>query len=146
MKQVEVKLFDGFLFFVDGEDISLSEQERETFALLFAAGGNPVTAKQLWKLLYEPKGCRYSSHYYAYRVSRLRRELFARQLGDILENGLSPVRFTRIDRALTCDYFAMLDGKLPLLKKELFLPEYSWSAVLYSTDWERLQENWERCR
>lgn len=141
---IEVQLFEGFRITVDGREQPMAFSAKETLALLMVAGGKRVTAKALWKVLYDYKKVKYSSLLYTRRIKDLESELETLGLSEILYSGTRNVRFCRIIQdAFICDYFEMLNGRRPMGTNEDFLPEYEWAKNFYCKDWNSLYLHWD---
>lgn len=139
MNKIEIKLFDRFQIIVDGRELPLAPSAKELIALLVIGGGYRITAKGLWKILYEYKGIKYNSTFYTDRLSDLCSELKYFHITDLVFNGCTKVRFCRINMDVVhCDYYDMLDGIIPFRKEEKFLPEYRWAKALYHNSWANL--------
>lgn len=120
---------------------------KEVLALLIVAGGNKVTARGLWKTLYEYKGIKYNSSFFTERINDMKSELEFFQVSDIIYTGRDRVRFCRMNRdAIVCDYYEMLDGRLPCGEEKDFLPEYEWASGFYQKDWTALFEYWKNLK
>lgn len=143
MNSVKIKLFDGFRFMVNEHEYALIPSVKETLALLIVAGGNRVTAKGLWKVLYEYKGIKYNSAFFSERMGDLKSELEILQASDIVYNGLNNVRVCRINTdAVICDYYEMLNERIVFREKKDFLPEFPWADAFYHTNWTELHQHW----
>lgn len=144
MDKVKIQLFDGFQVVVNGRELPLAPSAKETLALLTVAGGKRVTAKAVWKILYDYKKIRYDGRIYTKRINDVKSELEVFQISDIIIRGAAMVRFCRINQdAVTCDYYEMLDGRLPFREKKDFLPEYEWASDYYRKDWHDLYQYWD---
>lgn len=144
MSSVEIRLFEGFRVIADGRELPLSPSVKETLALLTAAGGKKVTAKALWKVLYDYKKVGYNSVLYTRRINELKSELEAFKISGIVYSGTKNVRFCRIvQEAVVCDYFEMLSGSLPIGRESDFLPEYEWAKNFYHNDRSSLYQYWD---
>lgn len=142
---VTIHLFHEFRLIIDSRNIPLSPRESALLAYLTAAAGKKVTAKNYWEIIIKPQKYSYSSRFYSSAYKQLRQTLNALNADEILETGLDSVRFCRINtNAIHCDYYDMLDGRIPLIGKELFLPEYPWAADLYCSSRREMNTTNER--
>lgn len=147
MDKVKIQLFDGFQVVINGRELPLAPSAKETLALLTVAGGKRVTAKAVWKILYDYKKIGYNGSLYTKRINDIKSELEVFQISDIIICGVATVRFCRINRdAVACDYYEMLDGKLPFGEEAFFLPEYEWAKEFYRKDWHDLYQYWDNLK
>lgn len=129
---INIILFSEFCVEINNCKMNLTEKERELMALLVVTGGQKITAKNYWEILVKPKKYVYNARYYTSAVRTLNQSLITYAAQEVMEAGLEPVRFCRINTdAIQCDYYDMLDGKAELLGKEKFLPEYAWASDFY---------------
>lgn len=144
MNEIKIQLFGGFQVFVNERELPLAPSAKEMLALLTAAGGKRVTAKAVWNILYDNKKIRYDGRLYTKRINDVKRELEVFQVSDIITCGAATVRFCQINRdAVTCDFYEMLDGKLPFRERKDFLPEYEWANHYYRKDWQDFYQYWD---
>lgn len=142
MNTVRIQLFGEFQIFVNGRELPLAPSVKETLALMAAAGGSRITAKGLWKILYSYKGRGYNSVFYTERISDMCNELAFFQVSDIIYSGIRPVRYNRLERrSVSCDYYEMLDGNMPMGEEKNFLPEFAWASAFYQKDWQAFSRN-----
>ena len=117
------------------------------FALLLAAGGNPVTAMDAWLYLGKSRGFSYSSQFFQAGHMGLISDLMRYDLVRILRISLKPVRSCGIrPEEISCDYYDMLDGKRSMGDVADFLPGYPWSAALFCSSRVEQQAQWGGCR
>lgn len=141
MNTVDIQLFGKFQVNLNGQEIALAPSVKETLALLVVTAGNRLTAKGLWKVLYEYLGIKFSSAFYSHRIDDLESELDHFQVSDLLLRSCSSLRSCRLNLDVVhCDYYEMLDGKLPFGEKTSFLPEYEWAKGFYQRDWSSLHD------
>lgn len=144
MERVKIQLFNGFQIIADGRELPFAPSAKETLALLTVAGGKRVTAKALWQILYNYKKIRYNGTLYTKRINDMKSELEVFQMSEIICKDTATVRFCRIKRdAIACDYYDMLDGKLPFGDEKDFLPEYEWAKAFYWHGWHELYQYWD---
>ena len=144
MKKPRIQVFGGFRMFVDEQELPLSGSTSEFLSLLTIAGGGKITAKNDWEITKKDFGIKYNAMIYTSHVDELEEELQFFEITDILQMGLKPVRFCRLNTvAVECDYYQMLNGQIPFKRSEEFLPEYEWAHNRFYTTWEELRKAWK---
>lgn len=144
MNEIKIQLFGGFQVMVNGRELPLAPSAKETLALLTVAGGKRVTAKAVWKILYDYKKVGYDGRLYTRRINDVKSELEVLRISDIITHGAAVVRFCSINQnVVKCDYYEMLDGNIPFADDKDFLPEYEWAKVFYKENWHNLYQYWD---
>lgn len=140
MNEVSIKTIGGFRILLKGRELPFSNTASEFLSLLVCMRGGKVTAKSDWEIVYKDEGKPYSAKYYMNHTNGLLEELALFGLSDIVRFGTQPIRSCRlILNKVDCDYFDMLENKIDIQPKELFLPEYEWAQKLYCSSLEELR-------
>lgn len=84
MNAVDIQLFGRYQIVLNGRELALAPSVKETLALLAVAGGNRLTPKDLWKILYACRGIKYSATFYAGRIKDLEAVLEYFDIADLL--------------------------------------------------------------
>lgn len=141
MNAVTIQLFGGFRVLLNGRELPLAPSVKESLALLVVAAGHRVTAKGMWRVLYEYLGIKYSSTFYTYRINDLKAELEHFGVSGLLLCSGKGIRSCRLNQdAVYCDYYQMLDTERPFGEAKDFLSEYEWAAGFYQKDWSALHD------
>lgn len=144
MNTADIRLFGRFQIAVDGRELPLAPSTKELLALLVVAAGHRITAKGLWKILYEYRGINYNATFYTTRVNDMKSELEFFHIADIVSSISSPLRACRLNMDVVhCDYYEMLDGNGTFGKESDFLPGYGWAKAFYKTNWSDLHVYWD---
>lgn len=145
MNTVNIQLYGKFKIILDGRELDLAPSIKETLALLVVAGGNRLTAKGLWKILYKCMGIKYSTIFFFTRIKDLQAVLEHFDITDLLLCSSNGMRSCRLNlNVVRCDYYEMLDGKQPFGNETEFLPEYEWAKGFYQKDWSSLHDYYNR--